>query len=294
MLSEIYTLDYISRHTTIPVPQVFDHNVHPRNLLGAPYGLMEEIQGHHVRHLARIPLPYFTHVCRQIANVIPQLSKLQFPRIGMLQHREEDSEGVMQTAVFDDFHHSQAFKSATEYYTSRTRRFLAEKQSESAVDINWAALAWLYLQGIPLFTSDANDAGPFPLRRPDMNSLNILYDHKYNIMGVIDWTASQAVPWQSFVIPSNELVYREFLEQRRLYFEIFEEEERVQNPDTPLSKMTKHCNCEIVELVDNYYGWYKFVKGDALRLSRFIFGDEIEWEHVVEKYRQHLEHVKDL
>ena len=275
MLSEVQTIEYVSQHTTIPVPRVVDYNVDPNNPLGAPYVLIEEIQGRHVEYLPRIPHPYNRHVYSQIANIVLQLSALQFPRIGMLECTKDNSELHVTDAVFEDYHHIDAFGSAKEYYIARARRFLSQKESETPIDVNWAALAWLYLRAIPMFCPQDLDTGPFPLRHPDLNNLNILYDDNYNIMGVIDWTSAQAAPWQSFVVPPNQFESIEFLEQRNLYIEVFEEVERSQNPDMPLSKMMKHSNCEITELIDGYYGWQKFPGGYALRLARLVFGDAI-------------------
>ena len=203
-----------------------------------------------------------------------------------LQGIESNSKAHIAGAVFEDYHRVKAFRSASDYYNARVQRFLAQKESESPVDDNWTALAWLYLQAIPLFCPPNLDAGPFPLRHPDLNNLNLLYNDNYNIMGVIDWTAAQAAPWQSFVAPPNQFQYIETIEHRKLYFEVFEEVERSQNPDTPLSKMMRCRDCEIAELVDDYFGWIRFPSGNALRLGRLVFGDVTEWEYIKAKYRE--------
>jgi hypothetical protein len=127
MLSEVYTLDYVSQHTTIPVPRVFDYNVDANNPLGAPYILMEEVQGHYVEYLPRIPKHHIRHVYGQIADIVLQLSKLQFPRFSLLQGIEGNSKAHIAGAVFEDYHRVKAFRSASDYYTARAQHFLDQK-----------------------------------------------------------------------------------------------------------------------------------------------------------------------
>jgi hypothetical protein len=152
--------------------------------------LMDEIQGHFVHPLPRIPENYIRHVYRQIADIVLQVSELQFPFIGLLQQRQ------VQGSIFEGYKRVDAFHNATDFYISRMPHF-----AKQCTDLDWQALS--YLQAIPLITTPDLDCGPFPLRHPDINNCNILYDDDYNIVGVLDWTATQTAPWQSFVIPSN-------------------------------------------------------------------------------------------
>ena len=143
----------------------------------------------------------------------------------------------------------------------------------------------LYLQAIPLFCSPELDHGPFPLRHPDLNNANILYDDDYNIVAVLDWTASQTAPWQSFIVPPNQFESPQDLPLRNLYFEVFQAVETLENPLIPLSKMMKHTNCAITEIVDCYAGWGHFPRGYALRLARLVYGNKIEWCDVKAMYK---------
>ena len=60
--SEISAIEYVSAHTTIPVPKIYDYNVEKTNQLGAPYILMKAIKGRFVEHLCRILEKYSRHV----------------------------------------------------------------------------------------------------------------------------------------------------------------------------------------------------------------------------------------
>jgi hypothetical protein len=41
--------------------------------------------------------------------------------------------------------------------------------------------------------------GPFPLHHPDLHLANILFDDKFNITGIIDWSYTMSVPFEAFV-----------------------------------------------------------------------------------------------
>jgi hypothetical protein len=47
------------------------------------------------------------------------------------------------------------------------------------------------------------------------------------LLCVLDWTATQSSPWQSFVVPPNQFESPEDI--AAVYFEVFEEVERLEN-----------------------------------------------------------------
>ena len=97
-----------------------------------------------------------------------------------------------------------------------------------------------------------------------------MYDLEYNIVGLIDWTATHCTPWETFVVPPNQFIRPEFRAQKEIYFDCFEEMEREENPEIPLSKLMRQTSCEIVELVNDYSGLMglHFPLDAALRLVR--------------------------
>ena len=241
--------------------------------------LMDEVQGRFVEYLPRIPEQHMHHVYRQIAKIVLQLRKVQFPLIGLPQ-RDKDSTLYINGAVFEGYQRVDAFASAKEFYLTRTRRFSQHLLKTRPFDDDWVVLAWLYLQAIPLICPPEIESGPFPLRHPDLNNANLLYDDDYNIVAVIDWTATQSAPLQSFVVPPNQFERVQFHRQRMLYIDTFEEVEREENPDTPLTKLMRSPICEMTELVDGYYGWTSFPDGYATRSGWLVFDGAIEWEQV--------------
>ena len=127
MLSEIRTVEYVSRHTSIPIPRIYSYDVDPSNPFGAPYMLMEEVQGHAIHVLPRVPEQYMRHVYRQIAKIVLQLSKIQFPLIGLPRGKDKDSGLHIDGAIFEGYKRVDAFKSAREFYLARHRHYYQQK-----------------------------------------------------------------------------------------------------------------------------------------------------------------------
>jgi len=121
------------------------------------------------------------------------------------------------------------------------------------------------------------------LRHPDLNNLNVLFDDEFNVVGVIDWTLTQAVPWQTFVVPPNQFDALCYPENRQVYLDVFEEVERLQDPEIPITKLMR--DCEIMDLVESYHSWGAFLEWRALALAYLVFERETTWVDVVEKYK---------
>lgn len=286
--SEISTIEYVSRHTSIPVPKLYDYNIEAKNGLGAPYILMEAINGRFVEHLCRIPGKFIRHVYAQIAGIVLQLSKLRFPHIGLLHRNEDTSEYGIRGCIFEGYFRENAFSSSHEFYYRRMHNFLQHRRRAETLDHDWIVLAWMYMQSIPRLTVAELDSGPFPLRHPDLNNANLMYDDEYNIVGVIDWTATQTAPVQSFAVPPNDFRVKEGVKQRELYFEVFKQVEQAENPDTPLFALMSDKRCLLTELVDSYWGYMRFPQENAMKLARLLYGDTTEWDDVKEMYQKSM------
>lgn len=51
-------------------------------------------------------------------------------------------------------------------------------------------------------------APPYPLKHMDLHFDYILFDDGFNITGILDWTAAQTVPCESFVVHVEFMVSR--------------------------------------------------------------------------------------
>ncbi|KAI0003582.1 kinase-like domain-containing protein [Xylariaceae sp. FL0662B] len=91
LLSEVATVNIIRKHTSIPVPQIFEFEMSTSQPFGYPYVLMEYLGGRTLDNglAVSIPLRYQSKVAKQLANIFVELRNLTFSRpveiIGMAQ-----------------------------------------------------------------------------------------------------------------------------------------------------------------------------------------------------------------
>jgi hypothetical protein len=74
---------------------------------------------------------------------------------------------------------------------------------------------------------------------------------------------------------------------------VFEEVERVKDPDTPLFKLMNDSRCLLTELVDSYWGYSRIPWESAMKLARMLYGDTIKWDDVKEMYRESMNQEVD-
>jgi isoamyl acetate esterase len=284
LLSEIVTMGYVRRKTSIPLPCVHSHELQ-NNAFGAPYILMDEVLGKFIRPLPSTPLEEVPHIYGQTADIVLALSRLTFSNIGMLS-ADTKAIPVVSQCIFPDLSLRDAFTTASEYYTTRFQEFLEDKRKEVPPDDDWVVFAWLCLQSIPHFLIPELDNGPFPLHHPDLNNGNILYDDNHNIVGVLDWTAAGTFPWEIVMAPPEALDAVYFAERRKLYIDIFEAKEIASTGDNKFALFMRSPASEIINLVnDNYISWGKrFPHLRAMRLAKLVYGDGTSWEDVKKRY----------
>jgi hypothetical protein len=237
------------------------------------------------RILPDIPETVKSHVYRQLARVMVELSKVpRWEKIGLLQSTD-DLKYSITTMAFEGYYHTTAVASSTEFYMQRAEWFLECKRNEGNKE--WVALAWLYRKAIPHFIQKEYEVGPFPLRHPDFSNPNILYDESYNVTGIIDWTATQASPWEQFARlphefnrrgpPNGELSLRE----RELFIQLLGAEEGKIDVNMPMTKFISSKAGRIAELVDEYHSYSEILPMEDIReLIVLIYGEHVTWEDV--------------
>lgn len=83
--SELATMEYVRKHTKIPVPEVFYINHNRNHVVGAAFVLMERMEGELLRNIYwKLSSEHKFSIIGQIANVVGQLSDLHFDKIGSL------------------------------------------------------------------------------------------------------------------------------------------------------------------------------------------------------------------
>jgi len=282
MQSEVVTMQYVKSHTCIPIPSVHGYDLRDNNDVGAAYLVMDAMPGRLMVGLPQIPDDVKRKVYRQIAIIMLQLSHLCFPNIGLL-HIAED-EYRISGMISEGYHRFNECSTATEFFRKRHQIYYEMKLQEGNED--HIVLAWLYMQAIPHFVQPQTDDGPFPLRHPDLNNCNILYDHDYNVTGVIDWTASHTSPWESFLTPPIEFRLPQFRGDRDLFCEIFEEEASLQSSALPITKFMNSKAGKIAALVNNYDAFHppKMPDLPTIELISLLYGENTAWSDVQSMY----------
>jgi hypothetical protein len=95
--SEVYTMAFLRCNTSIPIPETYDFDETIDNEIGAPYVVMEFVEGLSVDelwfdHTGPTPLPVrrVRHILETLVQAMSELRKFQFDNIGSLQF-EPDS-----------------------------------------------------------------------------------------------------------------------------------------------------------------------------------------------------------
>jgi hypothetical protein len=83
--SELATIEYVRKNTTIPVPEIYFVNHNENHVVGAPFVLMERMDGGRLCDIWEdLSLEHKLDVMGQIAEVVGQLSEQKFDKIGSL------------------------------------------------------------------------------------------------------------------------------------------------------------------------------------------------------------------
>lgn len=231
--NEVATIRYIQDNTSIPVPFILHWGTREESPLGlGPFIIMEYIN--HETDVGKVlNMPELDwrdrprlnpHVdpnklkllYRQLADVLLQLSKLEFPNIGSLDEVDEYSwearrrplsihmnELVRLGTVARDTLAQGTFNSSSEYLEALSQLHIDHltQQRNDAVDSETdcrrkyvARHLFHKLARQRKLLSDAHINGPFKLWCDDLRPSNVLLDANMQIVGVIDWEFTYAAP----------------------------------------------------------------------------------------------------
>ncbi|ATY63204.1 phosphotransferase family [Cordyceps militaris] len=238
---EVATMRFIQDNTTIPVPFVHHWGTREESPLNiGPFIIMEYVN-HAMDMIDALNTPGLTRDDRpilnpdvdkalleslygQMAKILLQLSKLEFPLIGALEETEEWKWDVTRRPLslpmnelvrIGTFPQSKlpttVFRSSSEYLESLATLHmdhLAAQRNDvvsSRADGEKKYIArhlFRKLAGEKRLLPATHDSGPFKLWCDDLRPSNMLLDRNYQIVAVIDWEFSYAAPSEfSFAPP---------------------------------------------------------------------------------------------
>ena len=187
-------------NTKVPVPDIYLYDPdHPKNKVGAPFMLMEYINGNTaMESSARKGCARFVfgteeqdaRLRRQMAEIQVDLARCHFDSIGSLRFDEERQEyciGPMLAAGLGPW------KSSFAYYSDVAEFVLKSAASYDDITSRHSfAVPIVFKNLIPRFCS--NDTGSFSLTNLNFGFRNVLVDEDFSIIGVIDLDGIVAAP----------------------------------------------------------------------------------------------------
>jgi hypothetical protein len=255
---EVATMRLIRRNTTVPVPSIIAWGLAAENPLElGPFIIADFIEGESLGDLLKDPESEILRsdlsdndldtIYRQIANIMLELSKLNFPRIGSLSEMSDGSVTIDSRPVTLRAHEivshggvdvscmlsfillaswililslpgsaSTTYSSAMEYfhYVVKQDQQHLHEQPNSVDDKDDAKRKYIYCSIfkalLPRFVSQKYNKGPFKLVCDDFRPGNMLVNNRRDlkIVGVIDWEWAYAGPYQLFFSPPRWLLLK--------------------------------------------------------------------------------------
>ncbi|KPM43827.1 hypothetical protein AK830_g2791 [Neonectria ditissima] len=307
MLSEIATMKLIHKHTTIPIPQVFDFETSADQPFGSPYIFMEHLGGRTLDNglAMAIPRPHHTKVAKQLANVFAELQSLTFSRIGRLWCGENTDQPV---EIIPMAWHSTPgpLDTSFEYFYNQRQSENREMIALHPDDPDWLTACWVLKTSLTQMIIEDRVRGPFPLCHLDLHYGNMLFDSEYNLTGIVDWSSAQAAPLEQLSVCPELVTFpvlsdeenQPIVELRRLVVEFLKEMERDQEKKpllddptvdmslssdlTPLSTYLASKSSEITHR--QYMASPRASLWVGKVVAKNIYGSTITWEQLREVY----------
>ncbi len=219
---EVAVMRYLAQHSQIPVPKVFGHGT----CMYGPYIVMEYVKGNMMSGYMRDPSKrqlslrpgLHPRVLRKayeaMANILLDMSKLEFPRIGALV-QSADGDFAVQKRPFTfnmnrisqfcnislSILENSTFDNAGDYFEELARHHMEQLQLqqndaiEDEADCRKKYVARVLLRRLARTLCDEQCKGPFRLFCDDLSPDNVIVDEtRLAVAGVVDWEFTYAAP----------------------------------------------------------------------------------------------------
>ncbi|KAF2809235.1 uncharacterized protein BDZ99DRAFT_464016 [Mytilinidion resinicola] len=195
----------LRERTTIPVPEIYAYEAEDEYGVHAPFMLMKAMKGNTVPDLTgspEVPEEHFANFAERIAEIHVELSTLQMPKIGPIAGKDSDGTYAQSILWFGG-----PFSTATSYFhawSSHHTFALPEAKIRACAPPEYGDVLVESAKHFPAAIQElapkisARDSGPFPIHHPDFGTWNILVDDNFKVVGIIDWDAAFAAPWEAF------------------------------------------------------------------------------------------------
>jgi len=222
--SDAMTMSFIRQNTNIPIPEIFDFDETVDNEIGAPYMMMEFVEGKPVSELwfdDTGPTPLEERRLRildTVAEAMSQMSKFRFDKIGSLQFGSDASkptnigpcnvldETSELAAMLDGCEPAITFRKIGPFNTSREYfQALLNMQDDPSdpASVGIRELLNMMFQELPRsLPTKKLEAGSeieietetFVLAHPDFGPQNVIVSENGSLVALIDWDDVQTVP----------------------------------------------------------------------------------------------------
>ncbi|KAI5463871.1 kinase-like domain-containing protein [Mariannaea sp. PMI_226] len=307
MLSEIATMRIIHKHTTIPIPRIFDFELSAGEPFGYPYIFMECLGGHTLPTglATAIPRQYHAKVAVQLANTFAELQNLTFSRIGRLWCGETADQPA--EVIFMAWHVSPGpLETSFEYFYNQRQ---GENRGIIAMhldDPDWRTACWVLKTALTQMIVEDRVRGPFPLCHLDLHFGNMLFDEEYNLTGILDWSNAQAAPLQQLSVCPEFVTFpglsdeenQPIIELKSLVVESIREIEQRQERRPPLdspdidmtetqhlTRLSTYMASKSAEITHRLY--MASPRGSlwaGKKVAKLIYGKTVTWEQLREIY----------
>ncbi|KAH6707915.1 hypothetical protein BKA61DRAFT_739162 [Leptodontidium sp. MPI-SDFR-AT-0119] len=191
--------------TSIPVPAVYSYSTDPANDIGAPYILMDYIDGTvatELRVARNCELGSFGTPSQdrkfreQMASIQVELSSFKFDRIGSLYQDEKTSDFFIGPETETG---KGPWTSSMDYFADLASHALQVCVADAELDVQTScsfAVPILFKHLISLYGQKSSWTGPSSLTNRDFGAHNLLVNDDFEISGVIDFDGVMAAPME--------------------------------------------------------------------------------------------------
>lgn len=191
--SELATMEFIRKHTSIPVPRVYYVNYNENHVVGAPFVLMERMQDERLCDVwNELTMEHMLAVVGQLADAVGQLAELKFDAVGSLNANGTLGPLVNVTKTWDAMG-DDSFTSTMDYFFAFLRDDDVHRTAETKVF--YPAIRDELRSFLEKESSNPTLHAPYRLIHGDLDCQNILIlrpsdGQPPRISGVIDWDYS--------------------------------------------------------------------------------------------------------